>query len=172
MHLLQHRVLYCLRLSDRFAEHIPSVRNNDVDKPVERHFNTSNHSMSGIKVCAISPISGCNDSRKWQEKRLIFKIGTIHPLRLNQRFFIWSLHSFCFCRACVQTNAVTSHLFTPLFMFIHLPLIHFAPPPPRLRPITFSPFLLSYVVNVYLLPWLLGQPWYMYNICQVKNIIF
>ena len=29
----------------------------------------------------------------------------------------------------VQTKVVTSHLFTPLFMFIHLPLIHFAPPP-------------------------------------------
>ena len=29
----------------------------------------------------------------------------------------------------VRTKAVTSHLFTPLFMFIHLPLIHFAPPP-------------------------------------------
>ena len=29
----------------------------------------------------------------------------------------------------VWTKAVTSHLFTPLFMVIHLPLIHFAPPP-------------------------------------------
>ena len=28
-----------------------------------------------------------------------------------------------------RTKAVTSHLFTPLFMFIHLPLIHFAAPP-------------------------------------------
>ena len=29
----------------------------------------------------------------------------------------------------VRTKVVTSHLFTLLFMFIHLPLIHFAPPP-------------------------------------------
>ena len=28
-----------------------------------------------------------------------------------------------------RTKAVTSHLFTPLFMSIHLPLIHFAAPP-------------------------------------------
>ena len=28
-----------------------------------------------------------------------------------------------------RTKALTSHLFTPLFIFIHLPLIHFAPPP-------------------------------------------
>ena len=47
--------------------------------------------ISGVKVCAISPISGGNDSRKRHEKRLIFKIGTIHPHGLNERFsFIWS----------------------------------------------------------------------------------
>ena len=59
------------RLSDRFAEHLRSVRNNDVDKPVARHFNAANHSISDINVCAISPISGGNDSRKRHEKRLI-----------------------------------------------------------------------------------------------------
>ena len=31
------------RLSDRFAEHLRSVRNNAVDKPVSRHFNSVNH---------------------------------------------------------------------------------------------------------------------------------
>ena len=70
-------------LSDRFAEHLRSVRNNDVDA---RHFNAANHSISDIKVCAISPISGGNDSRKRHEKRLIFEIGTIHPHGLNERF--------------------------------------------------------------------------------------
>ena len=74
------------RLSDRFAEHLRSVRNNDVDKPVARHFNAVNHSISDMKICAISPISGGNDSRKRHEKRLIFKIGTIHPHGLNERF--------------------------------------------------------------------------------------
>ena len=73
-------------LSDRFAEHLHSVRNNDVDKPVARHFNAVNHSISDIKVCVISLISGGNDIRKRHEKRLIFKIGTIHPHGLNERF--------------------------------------------------------------------------------------
>ena len=36
------------RLSDRFAEHLCSVRNNDVDKPVARYFNAANHSISDI----------------------------------------------------------------------------------------------------------------------------
>ena len=74
------------RLSDRIAEHLRSVRNNDVDKPVAWHFNAANHSISDIKVCAISPISGGNYSRKRQVKRLIFKIGTILPHGLNERF--------------------------------------------------------------------------------------
>ena len=30
---------------------------------------------------------------------------------------------------CLWQSTLTSHLFTPLFMFIHLPLIYFAPPP-------------------------------------------
>ena len=52
-----------------------------------QHFN-ANHSISDIKVCAISPISGGNDSRKRQEVSisLFFKIGTIHPHGLNKRF--------------------------------------------------------------------------------------
>ena len=48
---------------DRFAEHFRSVRNNNVDKPVARHFNVANHSISDINVCAISTISGGNGSR-------------------------------------------------------------------------------------------------------------
>ena len=51
-----------MKLSDRFSEHLRSVRNNDVDKPVARHFNAANHSISNINVCAFSPISGGNDS--------------------------------------------------------------------------------------------------------------
>ena len=41
-------------LSDRFAEHLRSVRNNDVDNPVSRHFNAANHSISDMKICATS----------------------------------------------------------------------------------------------------------------------
>ena len=83
-----------------------------------------------MKICVISPISGGNDSRKRHEKRLIFKIGTIHPHGLNERSsFIWS-HLFIVSDFVQQgwTKALTSHLFTPLFMFIRLPLIYFAPP--------------------------------------------
>ena len=43
------------RLSDRFAEHLRSVRNNDVDKPVARHFIDVNHSISNIKFIPSHP---------------------------------------------------------------------------------------------------------------------
>ena len=68
-----------------FAEHLRSVRNNHVDKPVSRHFNSANHSISDMKVSAISPISGGNDSPKGEERRLIFMLGIIHPYGLNER---------------------------------------------------------------------------------------
>ena len=136
MHLLEH--IYCIscskccklyigetgrRLSDRFAEPLRSVRNKDVDKPVARHFNAANHSISDMKICTISPISGGNDSRKRHEKRLIFKIGTIHPHGLNERFSFILSHLFIVSVFVQQgwTKALTSHLLTPLFMFIHLP---------------------------------------------------
>ena len=51
-------------LSNRFAEHLRSERNNDVEKPVARYFSAANHSISDINVCAISPIPGSNYSRK------------------------------------------------------------------------------------------------------------
>ena len=51
-------------VSDRFAEHLRLVSNNDVDKPVTRHLNSSNQTISDMKVSAISSISGGNDSCK------------------------------------------------------------------------------------------------------------
>ena len=69
----------------------------------------------------ISPISGDNDSRKRHaRKRLIFKIGTIHPHGLNEQFsIIWSFHSFCFCPA----RADKSVDFSPFhsIVYIHPP---------------------------------------------------
>ena len=44
-------------------------------------------------------------------------------------FILFHPYTFSVFVQHVRTEAVTSHLFTPLFMFIHLPLIHFAPPP-------------------------------------------
>ena len=50
-----------------------------------QNFKSANHSISDMKVSAISSISGGNDSRKRQESHLIFKLGTTHPYGLNER---------------------------------------------------------------------------------------
>ena len=47
----------------------------------------------------------------------------------TNEFLLFHPYTFSVFVQHVRTEAVTSHLFTPLFMFIHLPLIHFAPPP-------------------------------------------
>ena len=54
------------------------VRPDDVEKPVSRHFNSSNQSSTDNVVGAILSISGGNDNRKKkQEKRIVFKLGTV-----------------------------------------------------------------------------------------------
>ena len=80
----------------------------------------------------MSPISGGNDSRKRHEKRLIFKIETIHPQGLTNDFLLFDhipSYSFRFCLA----RADNSVDFPPLhsIVYVHPPptySIHFAPP--------------------------------------------
>ena len=43
-------------------------------------------SVSDMKIRALCPISGSNDSRKRHEMRLISKLGTVHPLGINESF--------------------------------------------------------------------------------------
>ena len=62
----------------RFGEHRRSVINHDNTKPVARHFTSGNHCVSDMKIRALCPISGSNDSRKRQEMRLIHSLGTLH----------------------------------------------------------------------------------------------
>ena len=78
----------CLRT--RFGKHRCAVTSNDANQPVARHFNNGSHCVchcvSDMKIRALCPISGSNDSRKRHEMRLISKLGTVHPLGINERF--------------------------------------------------------------------------------------
>ena len=78
----------CLRT--RFGKHSRAVTSNDANQPVARLFNNGSHCVchcvSDIKIRALCPISGSNDSRKRHEMRLISKLGTVHPLGSNERF--------------------------------------------------------------------------------------
>ena len=79
------------RLSGRFAEHLRSVRNNDVGKPVARHFNVVNHSISDIKVCAISPVSGSNDTVPVKDTKSVsfLKLEPFIPTGLTNDFLLF-----------------------------------------------------------------------------------
>ena len=76
------------RLGDRFREYILDVKNNsqDVSKPVARHFNQPGHSHNNMKIFGLSLHQGNTESRKCTEQRLIFKIGTLSPAGINERF--------------------------------------------------------------------------------------
>ena len=73
-------------LRTRFGEHRRAVQANDVHQPVARHFNAGNHCISDMKIRALCPVSGNNDSPKKQEMSLISKLGTLQPLGINERF--------------------------------------------------------------------------------------
>ena len=73
-------------LRTRFVEHRRAVCANDASQPVARHLNSGSHVVSDIKIRALCLISGSNDSRKRHEIRLISKLGTLHPLGINERF--------------------------------------------------------------------------------------
>ena len=84
---------------------------------IARHFNSANHSISDIKICALSSISGGNDSRKRQERRFIFKLGTTHPHGSTNVFLSFNhLMSFCFCLAWADRN-ISLYTVFPWFCF-------------------------------------------------------
>jgi hypothetical protein len=69
-----------------FGKHWRAVIGNNANQPVARYFNIGNHSVSDMKIRALCPISGSNDNRKRHEMRLISKLRTVHPRRINERF--------------------------------------------------------------------------------------
>ena len=59
----------------KFGKHRRSVNNHDNIKPVARPFTSCSHCVSDMKIRALSPISGTNDSCKRQEIRLIHRLS-------------------------------------------------------------------------------------------------
>ena len=76
------------KLGDRFREHLLDIKNkgSDLSKPVARHFNLPGHSHEHMEICGIYLHLGNNETRKRKEQRLIFKLGTLAPNGINERF--------------------------------------------------------------------------------------
>ena len=62
------------RLDDRIRDHLYDIRKNDQSKPVSRHFNSSNHSISDFAAFGLS-----------KEMRLIYAFDTLNPHGINER---------------------------------------------------------------------------------------
>ena len=74
------------RLGDRFRKYLRDAERNDKDasKPVARHFILPNHSKQHMAACGLSLRR--SESRKIQEQKFIFKVGTLNPYGVNERF--------------------------------------------------------------------------------------
>ena len=51
-----------------------------------QHFNLPDHSHEHMEICGIYLHLGNNETRKRKEQRLIFKLGTLAPNGINERF--------------------------------------------------------------------------------------
>ena len=71
-----------------YLEHLLDVKNkgSNLSKPVARHFNLPGHSHKHMEICGIYLHLGNNETRKRKEQRLIFKLGTLAPNGINERF--------------------------------------------------------------------------------------
>ena len=76
------------KLGDHFREHLLDTKNKglDLSKPVARHFNLPGHSHEHMEICGINLHLGNNETRKRKEQRLIFKLGTLAPNGIKERF--------------------------------------------------------------------------------------
>jgi hypothetical protein len=62
--------------------------------PTNISFNSGNHSVSDMKIRALCPIFGSNDSRKKHEMRLISRLGTAHTYMVLMNFFLCLAYPF------------------------------------------------------------------------------
>ena len=80
------------RQSDRFSEYLRSVRNNHVDKPVARHFNAANHSISDIEFVPFHPFLVVKIAVKDTRSVSFLKLELFIPTGLTDDFLqgrIW-----------------------------------------------------------------------------------
>ena len=119
------------QLRTRLGEHHRGVSANDANQPAARHFNSGSHCISDMKIRALCPISGNTDSRKRQEMRLMCKLGTVHPLGINERFPSFSVT--CLCLTCSDIDRSN-----PTFVFIVLLALFM---PSHITPIAFCFFI-------------------------------
>ena len=66
-------------LGDGIRDHLNEIPKKDLSKPVFRHFNSYNHSVSNFVAFGVSVINGGNDYRKTEEMGFIHALGALNP---------------------------------------------------------------------------------------------
>ena len=76
------------KLGDRFREHLLDVKNkgSDLSKPVAGHFNLPGHSHEHMEIAEFTYTLGTMKLEKGKKQRLNFKLGTLAPNGINERF--------------------------------------------------------------------------------------
>ena len=77
------------RLADRFRKHLPDVEKTTQLRPNQlhaRHLNLPNHYHNNSTICRLSLHQGNTGGRKNLEQKLIFKLDTLYPHGINDRF--------------------------------------------------------------------------------------
>eukprot|EP00061_Rhincodon_typus_P000454 g11777.t1 len=73
------------RRGDRFVEHLRSVRNKQLHLPVANYFNSLSYSLDNTSILGL--LYCHNDAtRRLQEQRFIFRLGTLQPNGINVDF--------------------------------------------------------------------------------------
>ena len=73
-------------LRERTGEHLRTITKYPPGFPVAEHFNTPGHGLDDMEVRCIKQCRGANNTRRLEEMRLIFHLGTLRPHGLNVDF--------------------------------------------------------------------------------------
>ena len=73
-----------------------------------------------MKIRALCPISGSNDSLKKHEMRLISKLGTLHPLGINELLVTFNAHLLCLTNSLIDSPSFL--FFYPILLCVFVSL--------------------------------------------------
>ena len=65
--------------------HFNNKHDSDPDSNISKHFNLANHTEDDMLVLGLLFAQTDSAKRKSLEKRIIFKLGTLYPTRLNKQ---------------------------------------------------------------------------------------
>jgi hypothetical protein len=96
-----------------FGEHRRAIIGNDANQPVTRHSNSGNHGVSDMKIRALSPISGSNDSRK-NIKCIPFPNLALLPLSRHWQSYLFHT-CFVYFFVCVVVFCIFVLIYSVMF---------------------------------------------------------